>query len=79
MGGPLRFIHVPGRTSSSATSRYFASAAKADRNRTLRSRAPRLSHSPETTMVPMLCRVAAYRSPGLPSPATSQGPAKPWP
>ena len=40
-------------------------------------RTERRSHSRSTTIHPALCRVAAYRSPGLPSPTTSQGSATP--
>src|SRR5687767_7268594 len=48
------------------------SAASAGKNRAFLNRSPARRASSWTTMRPTLWRVFAYRSPGLPSPATSQ-------
>ena len=76
IGGPHSFMKVVGVTRRRGTSRWRASAAITATIRTFFSPAPSRPHSSSTTIAPALWRVRAYRSPGLPSPATSQGSRK---
>ena len=76
-GGPLTFMNCPAVIRSRGVPSALASANSTGEKRAFLLRTERRSHSRSTTIHPALCRVVAYRSPGLPSPTTSQGSATP--